>query len=131
MAARAYIAVLLLAGCAIRSTPITAAERHLSSSLELSEVIGVWLELHGCPGGELHLNRDWTYQHFCFDTIRTGKWTFRGSTLTLKHDVPDERRRTLKDEEHIIVQRVERLSDRMFIYLLFPDGSTAKYMKGA
>lgn len=131
MAAQRIFIALLAFSCSTVAIPSNA---HAGEpvSIKPSDMARVWLELHGCPQGELHLDRDGTYRHFCFDTIRMGKWKFRdGNKLILIHDVPDERKRTAKDQETITVSRIERLPDRIFIYLRFEDGHVEKYMNGA
>jgi len=132
MVAQLILIALGVVSCSLASIPSNAQAGGELVSIKSSDMAGVWLELHGCPGGELHLDRGGMYRHFCFDTIRMGKWRFReGNKLILIHDVPDERKRTAKDQETISISRIERLPDRIFIYLRFEDGHVEKYMSGA
>jgi len=72
---------------------------------------------------------DGRYQDACFDEVLTGRWTLRGTTITLFHAVPDERKRSSKDQEKLRILRIERQPDRTVVQVGLEDGSIQTWIK--
>ena len=88
------------------------------------ELIGSWLPLRSCPNAEFTFARDHSYDHWCFDMSRDGKWSIRdGSRIILVRNIPGAK------EQQLVILAFQRHSRKPSLTVRYDDGSTQTWLK--